>query len=143
MKLYQVAEAIIPIANDIYDKSSLDLVEVDNPSNRVICAPGEFEFGEVLTSEEFKYDNRSYENEDGSSSVSGVFAVRVNKKLKTFKIPVTWESWGIVYTEAETLDQALDIFDKTCDEIPLPEAEYVDGSFYREDEESCSFNNQF
>ena len=81
MKLYQVVEAIIPVANEIYDKESLDLVEVDNPTNRVICSPGEFKLGEVLSGEEFYYDNRSYENEDGSEKISGVFAAKVKKFL--------------------------------------------------------------
>lgn len=81
MKTYQVVEALIPIANDIYDESSLDLQEVGNPSNRVICAPGEFTLGELIQEDEFRYENRGYENEDGSSSVNGVFAV------KTISIP--------------------------------------------------------
>jgi hypothetical protein len=76
MKLFQVVEALIPIANEIYSKESLDLVEVDNPSNRVICAPGDFILGEVLTQEEFSYENRAYQDHDGSNEVSGVFAVK-------------------------------------------------------------------
>lgn len=80
MKKYQVVEALIPIANDIYDKESLDLIEIGNSSNRVICSPGEFQLGELIQEDEFRYENRGYENEDGSSSVSGVFAVRVYKE---------------------------------------------------------------
>lgn len=32
--------------------------------------------------------------------------------MKTFKIPVTWGSWGIVEVEAETLEEAIAKFDK-------------------------------
>jgi hypothetical protein len=61
---------------------------------------------------------------------------------KVFKIPVTWESFGVVEIEAETLDEAIAIFDETQDRIPLPyDSEYVDSSFRREDEETCSLNN--
>lgn len=56
--------------------------------------------------------------------------------MKTFKIPVTWEVYGIVKIEADSLEEALNIFDKTEDEISLPlDSEYVDGSFKREDSE--------
>lgn len=90
-KLYQVVEAIIPVANEIYDKESLDLVEISNPTNRVICSPGEFKLGEVLSSEEFYYDNRSYENEDGSEKISGVFAA----KFKMVLIALTIMTLGL------------------------------------------------
>ena len=62
--------------------------------------------------------------------------------MKTFKIPVTWGSWGIVEVEAETLDEALNKFDRDEDQYPLPEAEYIDGSFEREkDIEIIELNN--
>lgn len=60
--------------------------------------------------------------------------------MKTFKIPVTWGSWGIV--EAETLEEAIAKFDKEEDEYSLPEAEYIDSSFEREkDIEIIELNN--
>ena len=63
--------------------------------------------------------------------------------MNTYKIPVTWEAYGIVEIEAETLDEAIKIFDETEDEISLPtDSEYIDGSFKREDKEICSLNNQ-
>ena len=63
---------------------------------------------------------------------------------KTFKIPVTWEVYDVIKVEAETLDEALQIFDKTESDTeeglevgyPLPtEPGYVDGSFKRETDE--------
>ena len=61
---------------------------------------------------------------------------------QTFKIPVSWEMHGIVEIEADSLDEAIQVFDDTSDNIPLPkESEYIDGSFNREDEETCSLNN--
>jgi len=61
---------------------------------------------------------------------------------KVFKIPVSWESFGVVEIEAYTLDEAITIFDNTQDNIPLPyNSEYVEASFRREDEETCSLNN--
>lgn len=61
---------------------------------------------------------------------------------KTFKIPVSWEVSSIVEIEAESLDEAIKIFDETEDEIGLPlDTEYINGSFKRADEESISLNN--
>lgn len=51
---------------------------------------------------------------------------------KTFKIPVEWSVYATVEIEAETLEEAIKIFDKTEDEIPLPtDTDYIDGSFQR------------
>lgn len=49
---------------------------------------------------------------------------------KKFKLPVTWEVYGVVEVEAESLDAAVDYFNKNSDNIPLPEeCHYVDASF--------------
>lgn len=49
---------------------------------------------------------------------------------KKFKLPVTWEMYGIVEVEAESLEAALDYFNENSDNIPLPDdKEYVDASF--------------
>lgn len=62
--------------------------------------------------------------------------------MTKFKIPVTWEVFGIVEIEANSLDEAISIFDERSDYIALPlENDYVDGSFKREDEEIISLNN--
>lgn len=82
-KVFQVVEAITPVANEIYDKESLDVIEIGNPSNRVIAAPGEFTLGETLTTDDFHYENRVYQDRDGSNEVAGVFAVR-SKGRKSF-----------------------------------------------------------
>lgn len=64
--------------------------------------------------------------------------------MKTWNIPVTWEVYGTVKIEAETLEEAIKIFDKTEEEISLPlDSEYIDGSFKREDYEIIELNNQF
>lgn len=79
MRTYRVENATHPVANDIYEESSLDIVNVDNPTDRTICAPGEFTLGDIYTEEEIKYEHRTYENEDGSEAFSATFAVP-NKK---------------------------------------------------------------
>ena len=45
------------------------------------------------------------------------------------KLPVTWEVFGIVEVEANSIEEAMEKFDETCDLIPLPDGDYVDGSF--------------
>lgn len=50
-----------------------------------------------------------------------------------YKIPVSWEEYGFVKIEADSLQQAIEIFDRQSDDIPLPEGNYVDGSWRRED----------
>lgn len=46
------------------------------------------------------------------------------------KLPVCWEVCGFVEVEANSIDDAMDIFQETSDHIPLPtDADYVDGSF--------------
>lgn len=53
--------------------------------------------------------------------------------MSIFKIPASWEVYGIIEIEAESLGKAIEIFDDQCDDIPLPEWNYIDGSFKRED----------
>lgn len=51
---------------------------------------------------------------------------------KTWKIPVTWECYGVVEVEGETIEDAIEEFNRVEDEtegFALPEGEYVDGSF--------------
>ena len=45
------------------------------------------------------------------------------------KLPVTWEVFGVVEVEANSIEEAIEKFDSECDFIPLPNGEYVDGSF--------------
>ena len=49
---------------------------------------------------------------------------------KTFEIPVEWAVFATVEIEAESVEEAIKIFNETQDEIPLPtDNEYIDGSF--------------
>ena len=50
---------------------------------------------------------------------------------KYFRIPVEWASFGVVDIEADTLEEAIAKFDETINDISLPEADYIDGSFIR------------
>lgn len=62
--------------------------------------------------------------------------------MKQFKIPVSWEVYGIIFIEAETLEEAIKIFDDTEDDMLLPtDTNYIDGSFKRENSEICELNN--
>lgn len=49
--------------------------------------------------------------------------------MKEFDLCVTWEMCGTVKIKAISLEEAMEIFHKTSDEIMLPEGEYVDSSF--------------
>lgn len=53
--------------------------------------------------------------------------------MATFNIPVSWEVYGSVEIDAESVEEAINIFDEQSDDIPLPEGNYIDGSFKRED----------
>lgn len=55
--------------------------------------------------------------------------------MKKFKLPVTWEVYGFVEIEAETIEEAIEYFDENSDDISLPNGEYVDGSFNLTDRE--------
>lgn len=51
-------------------------------------------------------------------------------KRKFWKIPVTWESYGVVEVEGNSPEEALENFKKHIDEYELPEQQhYVDDSF--------------
>ena len=49
--------------------------------------------------------------------------------MKTWAIPVTWEVYGTVYVDANTLDEAVIIARDDDGQIPIPEVDYVDGSW--------------
>lgn len=55
-------------------------------------------------------------------------------KIDTYKLPVTWEVYDTVEIEATSLEEAVEIFEETKDDIELPNnPEYVDGSFQLSD----------
>lgn len=46
------------------------------------------------------------------------------------RLPVSWEVCGMVEIEADSINEAMDIFMETKDHISLPDDfDYVDGSF--------------
>lgn len=45
------------------------------------------------------------------------------------RLAVTWEMAGHVDVEADTLEDAMEKFNKESDYIKLPNGDYVDGSF--------------
>ena len=47
-------------------------------------------------------------------------------KKRQYRIPCSWESYGVMYVEAESLEQAKDLAENW---EPLPDSEYVDSSF--------------
>lgn len=50
--------------------------------------------------------------------------------VRIMKVAVTWEVCGYVDIEAETMEEAMEKFNKDSETIPLPtDFEYVDGSF--------------
>jgi len=66
--------------------------------------------------------------------------LKEGKTMKTYKIAATWEVCGEIEVEANSLKKALDKAEKD-DEISLPEANYVDGSF-RIDREMSKYLNE-
>lgn len=63
----------------------------------------------------------------GSSEKGADYNKGENDMKKMWKIPVTWEMYGMVCYEADTIDEAIE--KALNDDGPLPEGEYVDGSF--------------
>lgn len=50
--------------------------------------------------------------------------------MAKFKLPVVWEMGGFVTVEADSVEAAMEYFEKNVDHIPLPkEGVYVDASF--------------
>ena len=58
--------------------------------------------------------------------------------IMLIKLPVTWSVSGIVEIEAETIEEAINSFDATSDDIPLPKGDYVQTSF-----ELISYDEEF
>ena len=46
--------------------------------------------------------------------------------MKEYKIPCSWEMYGYMMVEAESLEEAVR---KAEEDLPLPKGKYVDGSF--------------
>lgn len=55
--------------------------------------------------------------------------------MKKFKIPVSWEMYDYIEVEANSVEEAIEIFDQkeqSADPYGLPDGNYVDASFERE-----------
>jgi len=50
-------------------------------------------------------------------------------KMKTFKIPCSWEVYGTLKIEANTLEEAKQKAITEQETCSLPESNYIDGSF--------------
>lgn len=60
-----------------------------------------------------------------------------------YKVAVTWEMYGTLDIEANSWQEALEIANKTQDDLPLPDDKtYVDASF-RIDAESTQAINEY
>ena len=46
-------------------------------------------------------------------------------KKREYRVPCTWELYGIIYVEAESAEEARELADLD----PLPSGDYVDGSW--------------
>lgn len=69
---------------------------------------------------------------DGSGTQQMEETAGNEEKKIMVKLPVTWEMCGFVEvpTTDGRIETAIQVFDKTCDDIPLPtDGEYVDSSF--------------
>lgn len=51
--------------------------------------------------------------------------------MKTYKIPVVWQMYGVVRVEADSLEQAMEL----ALEAKLPDGDYIEGSFELDNEE--------
>ena len=59
--------------------------------------------------------------------------------MANFKVAVSWSLFGEMNIEAETLEDAIKIAEEDT-EIPLPDGEYIDGSFMVDPEMSKELN---
>lgn len=49
--------------------------------------------------------------------------------MKTYKVAVEWSLFGETEVEANSLEEAIQHVKDNLDDIPLPQGEYIDGSF--------------
>lgn len=95
-------------------------------------------------------DNSASVNSDWSNSLNINYCpicgkklkeVKKELKMKTFKVPVLYQSWGLVEVEAENKKDLLQKLSNEAFlyEMPLPsQPEYVDGT-YKIDKDSCFY----
>jgi len=51
------------------------------------------------------------------------------KALEVFKIPCSWEMYGVLRIEAKSLEEAIEKAKKEQDTCSLPDGDYIDASF--------------
>ena len=61
--------------------------------------------------------------------------------MKTYKVACTWEVCGELEINANSLEEAVNIAEED-DNLPLPEASYIDGSFRTDKEMSEHLNKE-
>ncbi len=49
--------------------------------------------------------------------------------MPIYQIPVIWECWGRITVEANSVEEAFRKVDEDEEDFPLPEGEYIDGSW--------------
>jgi hypothetical protein len=71
-----------------------------------------------------------------------ILVVTINKELKMpkFKVAVSWEMYGVVEVEAESVEDAILIVNMDND-IPLPDGDYVDDSFQANEDVTIEMND--
>ena len=57
------------------------------------------------------------------------YKIPVAWSKKVYEVAVSWTETGIVPIEANNLETAIEKAEETIDDIPLPESDYLDGSF--------------
>lgn len=84
-----------------------------------------------LSDAKMQYDSFDTEKKAVAAILARVGNWATFRKLKNMvKLPVEWACCGFVDIEADSIEEAMAIFNKTNDNIELPsDFEYVDGSF--------------
>lgn len=57
------------------------------------------------------------------------FRISSERMVDIMRLAVTWGMCGYVDVKADTLEEAMENFNKESDYIKLPNGDYVDGSF--------------
>jgi hypothetical protein len=67
----------------------------------------------------------------------------MSNNQKEFKIPVIYETWGIIHVQADSLEDAISKVETDPDHYPLPyDPQYIEGSF-QIDYDGVEIHNNF
>ena len=96
--------------------------------------------------ESYEKLSKDWESEGFETTLDLILYLEEGKhcKRKFWKIPVTWECYGVVEVEGNTIEEALENFRKAEEEgegCALPEGNYVDGSFRLSDDDPDELKN--